>query len=117
MEVLKYDSKKEILIIEENNKKKKYNAVKIHSQNGFSFLLCRKYALNIFCPSDEQGFYRLFSIANLDIYFTAKEKNMDISFPFKDEKEKFIAIDKNGNFYENGQEIIESFVLAMKLAK
>mgnify|MGYP007061387470 CR=1 FL=1 len=95
--------------------RKKYDATEIYSQNGFIFLLCRRYILNIFCPSNEHGFYTLFSTANLDIYCMAKAKDMPVSFT--DKNEKFIAIDKYGNFYEDGQEIIESFILAERLAK
>lgn len=53
MEVIKYDIKKEILILLENGKKRKYAATIVYSESGYDFLWCRKYLFNFIRPEDQ----------------------------------------------------------------
>jgi hypothetical protein len=105
-----YNVKKEQVIISDGKKKIKYAADEIYHKNGYIFILCSKYILNLFRPSFNKYYYQTF--INLNVYTYTISKSVNV-FP---SNIWVLAVDEDNNIYD-GNTIMQSFKMAEMLSK
>lgn len=109
MEIVSLSIEKQLLILKEKNKNQKYLVTEIFSENGYIFLLCHKYFLNIFMSKRS---YSAQCEILLKMYLYSYVHNRKIKYEFEIEKiSKLLCYHIETQQFCNNKEILDSLRL------